>query len=257
MDQILKMNINNICDVSVIIPCFNSAETIIATIESINTGDYKPREILVYDDASTDTTRSILDKLSKKYNNLMVYGSNINNGAGYARNFLLKRATGQYIAFCDSDDTWSRSKLSKNFNSAKQMNADIVTSGYIGVGPDREEIFRKMPPADINLEKMHFKNHLPMSFTIVRRDLRGATKMPHILRRQDYAYWLNLIRSNPDLKIYTINEYLGNYLVRKNSLSSNKLRNLKYNFLMFKATQNYNVFRSVLYTILNVYSKLN
>jgi len=95
--------------VSVIIPCFNSEKWIKFTLESVYQQSYKNIEIILIDDGSTDNTKSII----KNYYKDIKYIFKKNEGPAAARNVGLKIATGEYIAFLDSDDLWDHQKIKK------------------------------------------------------------------------------------------------------------------------------------------------
>jgi glycosyltransferase involved in cell wall biosynthesis len=116
-------NKNTASSVSVIIPTFNRAGFIMETVESVLKQEYEPKEIIVVDDGSSDNTR----------NALQVYGSKVkyiyqeNAGPPAARNRGITAASGEIIAFLDSDDLWPEHKLRdqmKHFNS--DLEIDIV-----------------------------------------------------------------------------------------------------------------------------------
>ncbi len=87
---------------SVLIPAYNCAATILATLNSVLRQTSAPDEILVMNDGSTDDTASILESYKER---VTVY-SQLNRGIASARNELVARATGDLIAFLDSDDLW-------------------------------------------------------------------------------------------------------------------------------------------------------
>jgi glycosyltransferase involved in cell wall biosynthesis len=93
--------------VSVVIPAYNSAHHISETLESVYDQSYRPREIIVVDDGSTDDTRAILEK----YHDRVVYIYQKNAGEPAARNTGIRRASGDFIAFLDADDLWLPNKL--------------------------------------------------------------------------------------------------------------------------------------------------
>lgn len=99
-------------DVSVIIPAFNAAHTIAASVASVLAAkaDYQI-EILVVDDASSDDTWSCLQVLSAQHPELKPLKNNRRKGPSGARNTGLDAATGQYIAFLDADDVWYKNHL--------------------------------------------------------------------------------------------------------------------------------------------------
>ena len=98
-------------DVSVLIPAFNAEETIERAIFSIFGGSVQPREVIIYDDASSDATLKIARKLEKENEVLKVLSTNKNMGAGFARAELLVKASGKLIAFLDADDIWFPKKV--------------------------------------------------------------------------------------------------------------------------------------------------
>ena len=87
---------------STVIPSYNRRDLIAATLDSVLAQQFSDNEIIVVDDGSTDGTLDVLAG----------YGSRIrvieqpNSGPGPARNLGVKHATGQYVAFLDSDDLW-------------------------------------------------------------------------------------------------------------------------------------------------------
>jgi glycosyltransferase involved in cell wall biosynthesis len=99
--------------VSVIIPTYNRAHSIGEAIKSVLEQDIENCriEIIVIDDGSTDCTRDIVTELGP--NIRYIYQEN--GGAGAARNRGIKEATGDWIAFLDSDDRWLPYKLSLQF----------------------------------------------------------------------------------------------------------------------------------------------
>lgn len=86
--------------VSVIIPCYNVEDYIDECIKSIINQTYKSIEIIAINDGSTDST---LEKLNKYKNKIKIINQN-NKGVGYSRNIGIKKSTGDYILFIDSDD---------------------------------------------------------------------------------------------------------------------------------------------------------
>lgn len=93
--------------VSVLIPSYNRGYIIGKAIESVLAQTYRPLEIIVVDDGSTDETRAIIDKFGPAIS--YIYQENA--GLAVARNTGLAAARGEFIAFQDSDDIWLPWKL--------------------------------------------------------------------------------------------------------------------------------------------------
>lgn len=98
--------------VSVIIPAYNSASTVIRALQSVVAQTRAPLEIIVVDDASTDTTREIAANFASTSSiPLRVISQPTNGGPSNARNTGWDAATGDYIAFLDADDQWHPRKI--------------------------------------------------------------------------------------------------------------------------------------------------
>jgi glycosyltransferase involved in cell wall biosynthesis len=95
--------------VSVIIPTYNSARFIAATLDSVLAQSFRDFEIIVVDDGSNDNTRDVL----QPYLNRINYICQQNSERSAARNNALSQAHGEYIAFLDSDDLWAPEKLAR------------------------------------------------------------------------------------------------------------------------------------------------
>ena len=90
--------------VSVIIPCYNRADIVRDTIDSILSQSYQNIEAIVIDDGSTDNTWGVISA----YNDQRIrYFYQANGGLSAARNSGLEVARGEFIAFLDSDDEWN------------------------------------------------------------------------------------------------------------------------------------------------------
>lgn len=115
--------------VSVIIPTYNREKTIEYCINSVLSQTIKPYEIIVVDDCSNDRTVEIIKNLN--INIIKVFKLDKNSGAQAARNKGIKEATGNWIAFQDSDDEWIETRIEKCLNKAINENFDIVYSECI------------------------------------------------------------------------------------------------------------------------------
>lgn len=96
--------------ISVITPAYNCEKTIAFTIDSVLAQTFKNFELIIVDDGSTDNTSRIVSQYSDQR---IVHIYQENKERAEARNRGIKIARGQYIAFLDSDDTWTPNKLTK------------------------------------------------------------------------------------------------------------------------------------------------
>jgi glycosyltransferase involved in cell wall biosynthesis len=90
--------------VTTIIPVFNRPKLLIEAVESVVAQTYRPIEIVIVDDGSTDETRSVADALAAKHDGIVRAIHIENGGPGLAREAGRLAARGQYIQHLDSDD---------------------------------------------------------------------------------------------------------------------------------------------------------
>ncbi|UWR25829.1 glycosyltransferase [Sulfitobacter sp. S223] len=106
--------------VSVIIPCRDRQATIAEAVQSVLSQDYTPLEVIVIDDGSRDGTLDVLAAMSDP--RLVVLDNKGSQGPSGARNYGVKQAHGDWIAFQDSDDVWLPERLSRQMDRLKQSN---------------------------------------------------------------------------------------------------------------------------------------
>ena len=118
--------------VSVIIPAYNAEKFIIKALDSVFAQTYRPIEVIVVDDGSTDGTAEIvkncrLNKAKDANQTKLIYIYQHNSGPSTARNTGIKAAKGKYIAFLDADDLWQKYKIKKQIELFKRdSRIDIV-----------------------------------------------------------------------------------------------------------------------------------
>lgn len=124
--------------VSVIIPYFKSANTIDRAINSILNQTVSVYEIIIINDYS-NTILDIqkLKKLESEIENLKVINLQENKGPGYARNVGMNIAKGDYIAFLDSDDTWTNDKIDNQLTVMNNKN--IFLSAHLSLQSGKRE----------------------------------------------------------------------------------------------------------------------
>ena len=117
--------------ISVIMSAYNAQKTISRAIRSVLNQTYDDIELIVVNDCSTDNTEKIVKKY--KDNRIVYIKHDVNLGAGCARNTGIKNATGEYIAFLDSDDYYNKDYIQTMVNGTEHGTFDIVSSGYIAI----------------------------------------------------------------------------------------------------------------------------
>jgi len=111
--------------VSVIVPVYNVEKYLPKCLDSLAKQTLKDIEVIIVNDGSPDNSQAIIDKYTKKYKNMKSYVKK-NGGLSDARNYGIKKATGKYIAFLDSDDYVTYDMYEKMYNKAITNNFDMV-----------------------------------------------------------------------------------------------------------------------------------
>ena len=116
--------------ISVIIPTFNRKNEMLVALNSVLNQTYKNLEVIVIDDGSTDGTEALISDIS---DNRMKYIYQQNKGVSVARNKGIANATGDYLAFLDSDDEWFARKLEIIVQHLLKNNKAIFvfSNGYV------------------------------------------------------------------------------------------------------------------------------
>jgi glycosyltransferase involved in cell wall biosynthesis len=122
---------NSFPTVSIIIPTYNRKHYLGDALESIRCQTYTNYEIIVIDDGSTDGTA---DWIQTHYPQVKLLHLTNNTGAAAARNFGIKNALGQFIAFLDSDDQWLPDYLQHQIDTLKQTPTAVLSyCNYIAI----------------------------------------------------------------------------------------------------------------------------
>lgn len=207
-------------------PVFNADRYIEDTICSVLNQTYLNYEFLIINDCSTDRSEEIILKYKNEDSRIKYFRLEENYGAAVARNYGLERATGQYIAFIDSDDVWFPEKLDLQINFMQQNNYCFTYTLYrvINESGNVLKIPTKLP------ERLDYKGVLKNTaiacFTVViDKKIVGDFRMPLVRRGQDLATWLNILKYVD--YAHLLPEVLGNYRSHASSLSNNKFKALK------------------------------
>ncbi|WP_046755352.1 glycosyltransferase family 2 protein [Kordia jejudonensis] len=234
--------------VSVITPTYNAELFITQTIDSVRAQSYKNWEMVIVDDASADTTTDILKKYSELDHRIKFHALETNSGAAIARNTAIEKASGSYIAFLDADDLWMPEKLSKQIVFMQEKDIDVCFSSYElmdEAGISLGKMVKALPKVDFS--KMLKSNYVGNLTGIYNAETLGKVYMPNIRKRQDWALWLTLIKKVGFA--YSIQEPLAKYRLRENSISSNKLNLLKYNYTIYRKALKFGAFKSTVYLL--------
>ncbi len=120
--------------VSIIIPVYNREKVVLNTLESISGNRYRPIEMVLVNDGSTDNSLKVLELFKKQHQNktltIKIFDQK-NQGAPVARNLGYANSNGEYIQFLDSDDYIDPDKLISQVTLMENQNADFGLCDFI------------------------------------------------------------------------------------------------------------------------------
>ncbi len=211
--------------VSVIIPVYNAEKYIDKTIQSVLAQTYKDYEIVLINDCSKDNSLKKIETYAENNTCIKVYTLEQNSGAAVARNYGLEMAQGRYIAFLDSDDTWSGDKLERQLEFMKEKDAAFVYCSYDMVDAEGQQIRRGIKVKSCTRYKdLLTKTMISTSAVLLDRYKTKDILMPVRRTGQDYAFWLQLLRQ---FDAYGMSKAFTHVCRRNDSLSKNKLQNIR------------------------------
>lgn len=240
--------------VSIITPVYNSEKYIAQNLKSVIAQSYQHWEHILIDDCSTDRSEEIIQSFQNNDNRIKYLSLNSNSGAGVARNKGIEIAKGDYIAFLDSDDQWYPTKLYDQLSFMKQNGYYFSFTNYDTVneaGRHLNKIIKCKPMVTYKIALL--KN--PIGCLTVMYDVNffGKQYMPSIRKRQDYALWLSLLKK---VNGYGLNKCLASYRIGNNSISSNKMDLLKYEWNIYREVESLSFFKSCFYMVSAIIIKL-
>lgn len=193
-------------NISVVIPTFNRAQWVERAIQSVLGQSYPVDEVLVVDDGSTDhTVARIMQKFPHATFPRVKVITQPNRGVSSARNAGIKCATGDWIAFLDSDDEWCKHKLARQVEALTQSSTPSSTHAFDFEICHTDEIWIRSGKR-VNPMNKHakpdgwiFEQCLPLccvspSSVLIKKALLERVGLfdESLLACEDYALWLNL-----------------------------------------------------------------
>ena len=230
--------------VSVIMPTYNCGRFITETIESIQAQTYENWEIVIVDDCSTDDTKTIVDALMEKDARIKYHCLKTNSGAAVARTQAMKLAEGEYMAFCDSDDLWMPDKLERQFAFMQENGHAFSCTAYEQIDEQSNRLNRVIKTVEkTDYNRLLLDCPVGNSSVMYNAGVMGKFEVPNIRKRNDDALWLQMLKK--EKYIWGMPDVLMRYRIRTNSISSNKLKVIKYHWILYREIEHLSVLRSV------------
>ena len=217
-------------DVTIVLPNYNSSLFIEQTLNSILKQSYTDWKLIIVDDCSDNKTKAILKKFFY-HKKIDIYWLKKNKGAGFCRNFALKRTFSPYVAFIDSDDVWKKNKLKKQINFMKKNDHSFSYTYYETFG-DKKRFVK--PPLSFNYYEFINNTSISTSTMMIKLNKLKNIKFTNTKICEDYYFKCKLLKK---VNAFCLNKFLTKYRVRQNSLQSNNFRNF---FWIWKINKDFN-----------------
>ena len=241
--------------VSVLTPSYNSEKYIQEAILSVQNQTYQTWEMIIVDDASTDKTVAIIEKIAAIDNRITLIKLASNSGTGIARNTALDYAKGKYISFLDADDLWKSDKLEKQVNFLINNNLPFTFSFYDYINEEGNLLKITIEaPKHLSYKQLFFCNYIGNLTGIYDVDYFGKISISSTRKRQDWMLWLTILDKIEVAQV--VPESLAYYRLRKNSLSSSKLALLKHNYAVYRFFHGYSIISSLCLMIVFLFTQL-
>jgi glycosyltransferase involved in cell wall biosynthesis len=207
---------------SVVIPAYNAERYLASAIRSVLSQTFTETEIIVVDDGSTDGTAEVVESFGDRVFAIHQH----NSGPSVARNIGMKAASGEYIAFLDSDDLWMPRRLEQmvgRLDTDKDLG--FVTSDAYLINEDRPTPLRYygtlVDPSPFDSGDLGYwivRQNFVFTGVVVRTELfdRHGTFMPNILA-EDWDLWTRFILEGSGVGL--VDSPLGYYRVRQAGLT--------------------------------------
>jgi len=228
--------------VSVVMPAYNAASTLEASMRSALEQTHADVELLVVDDCSTDRGWDLVERMARADPRVVPIRQPRNGGVAAARNAGIEAASGRYIAFLDSDDRWYPDKLAAQLACMRESGARVGYAAYERVDESGRVLSVVRPPARVTYADMLKGNVIGNLTGLYDRSLGEVRfeKMGH----EDYVFWLKLVRLAGGAVCAQPDRVLASYLVRSGSLSANKLRAARWQWRIYRDSERLGVLRA-------------
>lgn len=215
-------------EVSIIVPVYDVEAYLPRCINSILSQTFTNFELILIDDGSPDNCGKICDEYAKKDSRIHIIHK-ANGGVASARNAGLDFATGKYIAFCDSDDSWNNTLLENVCSCFKNHAVDCVAYGYNTIESNTVIRTKHFQPGFFSLctheEKLYFLSNIyehgwEIWNRAFSRDVIERNQLRFITESRNYAEDMCFVLS---YMLYSrgmvcIEDAYYNYYIRDNSI---------------------------------------
>lgn len=233
-------------EVSIITPAHNAENFLPETIDSVLDQTFRDWELIVVDDCSTDRTFEIASAYAAKDPRVRVLRNEVNSGVAATRNRGLEVASGDYIAFVDSDDLWLPEKLEKQLRFMKEKGVAFSYTDYqkyITETKERGKVLRA--PTKMTAKKILGNTAIGCLTVMVDRKTVGDFRMPPLSHTEDNCTWQEILSRG--YVGYRLPMVLSLYRISDRSMTSDKSRAAKQQWETYRKYYKFSFVKSAYY----------
>lgn len=234
--------------IDIIMPVYNCKDYIKESIQSVKKQTNKNWRLIIIDDFSTDNTiQEINNSIKDIKEKVLLIKSNKHNGVAKTRNIGIEKSTNKYIAFLDADDKWQENKLKNQINFMKKNKYSFTYTQYTYLKNKKEKKVKTFP------NSLNYKQALKNTYILTSTVIIDTTQIPKEyiympnVESEDTATWWNILKKGHIAN--GLKENLTTYRITKKGLSSNKLRNLKRTWNLYRKQEKLSFIKTIYYFI--------
>lgn len=241
--------------VSIITPSWACGKFIGETIKSVQAQTYQNWELLVQDDCSMDNTREAVAAFAKDDPRIKYECNPVNSGAAITRNNALRRASGRWMAFLDSDDLWLPEKLERqlefmmkndyafSYHEYSEINENGVPNGVSVSGIKKVDLWQ--------FRCCNWVGCLTVMYDVQKV---GLIQIKDIRSNNDTAMWLKVARIT---SCYRLSENLARYRRCQYGITPKPLKKkLESHYNLFHFAEEMTPFQSAFFTLMSVFGHI-
>ena len=237
--------------VSIITPSWNCARFVEETLQSVLAQTYSNWELIFQDDCSTDNTQEIVECYAAKDSRIKYDCNAKNSGAAITRNNALKKASGRWIAFLDSDDVWFPTKLEEQLQFMTQANYAFSYHEYIEIDEHSKELGVHVSGKSIVRKFDMYACCWPGCLSVIYDANKiGLIQIQDVRKNNDTAMWLRVIQK---ADCHLLPKTLGKYRRRQGSITPPSIKDrILWHYRLFRDAENMNKFSAFILMLINI-----
>ena len=189
---------------TIVVPAFNVAATLGATLTSLQDQTYQDFEVIIVDDGSTDNTKQVAEQFLD--DRRFWYIQQANRGLSGARNRGIAESSGEFIGFCDADDLWHPDKLRRHIRHLdRNPNVGVSYAGSQMIDAEGRLLSVKQSPRLRGVTAAHILKRNPIgngSSAVIRRAVFDDIAYVHHEAYSAFSYFDETFRQSEDIECW-------------------------------------------------------